>query len=65
MKKTLKKIYILIFPVFYLMLMLYYQYIRYDILTFISQHNYSFDYHMGIYRIRDYDINLEWNVVGG
>lgn len=40
MKKTLKKIYILIFPVFYLMLMLYYQYIRYDILTFISQHNY-------------------------
>lgn len=40
MKKTLKKIYILIFPVFYLMLMLYYQYIRYDILTSISQHNY-------------------------
>ena len=39
-RRTLKKIYILIFPVFYLMLMLYYQYIRYDILTFISQHNY-------------------------
>ena len=42
MKKTLKKIYILIFPVFYLMLMLYYQYIRYDILTFVSQYNYLF-----------------------
>ena len=40
MKKTLKKIYILIFPVFYLMLMMYYQYIRYDILVFISQYNY-------------------------
>lgn len=39
-RRILKKIYILIFPVFYLMLMLYYQYIRYDILTFISQHNY-------------------------
>ena len=42
MKKTLKKIYILMFPVFYLILMLYYQYIRYDILTFVSQYNYLF-----------------------
>lgn len=42
MKKTLKKIYILIFPVFYLILMMYYQYIRYDILTFVSQYNYLF-----------------------
>ena len=39
-RRTLKKIYILIFPVFYLMLMMYYQYIRYDILVFISQYNY-------------------------
>ena len=39
-RRTLKKIYILIFPVFYLMLMVYYQYIRYDILVFISQYNY-------------------------
>lgn len=42
MKKALKKIYILIFPVFYLILMMYYQYIRYDILTFVSQYNYLF-----------------------
>ena len=39
-RRILKKIYILIFPVFYLMLMMYYQYIRYDILVFISQYNY-------------------------
>lgn len=39
-RRTLKKIYILIFPVFYLMLMMYYPYIRYDILVFISQYNY-------------------------
>ena len=39
-RRTLKKIYILIFPVFYLMLMMYDQYIRYDILVFISQDNY-------------------------
>ena len=39
-RRTLKKIYILIFPVFYLRLMMYYQYIRYDILVFISQYNY-------------------------
>ena len=39
-RRILKKICILIFPVFYLMLMMYYQYIRYDILVFISQYNY-------------------------
>ena len=39
-RRTLKKIYILIFPVLYLMLMMYYQYIHYDILVFISQYNY-------------------------
>ena len=39
-RRILKKNYILIFPGFYLMLMMYYQYIRYDILVFISQYNY-------------------------